>query len=121
MHQNGVGVRFSITHRLPKNSRGQVRVANLNPGAKDRLGTVRYAHKRGVAAAMEAFNCGRAVSYRWLHRYNFEGSLNPGEPAASVQTYPHAVVECRAGGAAARHPLSPLRPRPLARDLQARQ
>jgi putative transposase len=70
MHQSGLGGGFSLAHRLPKVSRGRVQVAELSPIAEERLKIVRYAQKRGVAAAMEAFGVSRATVYRWLARYD---------------------------------------------------
>lgn len=70
LHQSGLGGGFAIAHRLPKVSRGRVRAADLSPKAQERLKIVRYAQKRGVVAAMEAFEVSRATVYRCLKRYN---------------------------------------------------
>jgi putative transposase len=70
MHQSGLGGGFAIAHRLPTVARGGIRAADLSPEAQERLKIVRYAHKRGVAAAMEAFEVSRATVYRCLKRYN---------------------------------------------------
>lgn len=70
LHQSGLGGGVAITHRLPQVARGRPRIADLSPDAQERLKLVRYAHKRGVAAAMEAFAVSRATVYRWLQRYD---------------------------------------------------